>query len=57
MARWISWLSLALFLVSLFSGLVVMFAYHPSAAYESVQRLTYLIPYPLWGIFQTVALF
>jgi len=45
MARWISWLTLALFLVSLFSGLVVMFAYHPSAAYESVQKLTYLIPY------------
>ena len=45
MARWISWLALALFVVSLFSGLVLLFGYHPSSAYESVQKLTYLIPY------------
>jgi len=45
MARWISWLTLALFIVSLFSGMIVMFAYHSGTAYESVQKLTYLIPY------------
>lgn len=41
----VSWISLALFNVSMLSGLVVAFFYKPSFAYESVQKLTYLIPY------------
>jgi len=41
----ISWLSIALFDVSMLSGLVVAFAYNPNLAYESAQKLTYLIPY------------
>ena len=41
----ISWISVALFNVSMISGLIVTFVYKPSIAYESVQKLTYLIPY------------
>lgn len=41
----ISWLSVALFIVSMLSGVVVAFAYKPSIPYESVQMLTYLLPY------------
>ncbi len=43
--RIVAHLSLGLLAVSLLSGLVVAFAYHPSAAYDSVQKLTFLIPY------------
>ena len=45
MAFVISWLSVALFGVSMLSGLIVAFVYKPNIAYESVQALTYLIPY------------
>ncbi len=45
MARWIAWLSLAFGTVSLFSGAVVLFVYHPSGAFESVQKITYLLPF------------
>jgi ubiquinol-cytochrome c reductase cytochrome b subunit len=41
----ISWITVALFNVSIFSGLVVAFVYKPSLAYESVQKLTFLVPY------------
>lgn len=41
----ISWISVALFNVSMLSGLIVAFVYKPSIAYESVQKLTYLVPY------------
>lgn len=41
----ISWLSVALFNVSMLSGLIVAFVYKPNIAYESVQTLTYLVPY------------
>lgn len=45
MAYMISWISVALFNISIISGLIVAFVYKPSLAYESVQKLTYLIPY------------
>lgn len=45
MAFIISWISVALFDISMLSGLIVAFVYKPSIAYESVQKLTYLIPY------------
>lgn len=45
MAFMISWVCVALFNVSMLSGLVVAFVYKPSMAYESVQTMTYLIPY------------
>jgi len=48
MARWIAWLSLAFGIVSLASGAVLLFVYHPSYAFESVQKITYLLPF---GIF------
>lgn len=41
----VSWLSLALFNVSMLSGLIVAFVYKPHIAYDSVQMLTYLVPY------------
>ncbi len=41
----ISWLSVALFNVSMLSGLIVAFVYKPHIAYQSVQTLTYLVPY------------
>jgi len=44
MSKFVSFLTLGLFFVSMLSGLVVVFAYHPSAAYESVQKMSFLIP-------------
>lgn len=41
----VSWICVALFGVSMISGLIVAFAYKPSLAYDSVQMLTYVIPY------------
>jgi ubiquinol-cytochrome c reductase cytochrome b subunit len=41
----LSWITVALFNVSIASGLVVAFVYKPSVAYESVQKLTFLVPY------------
>ncbi len=38
-------LALGLLAVSVLSGLLPIFVYHPSAAYDSVQKLTFLIPY------------
>lgn len=41
----VSWVCVALFNVSIISGLIVAFVYKPSMAYESVQKLTYIFPY------------
>jgi len=46
--RLASQLTLGLFVVSILSGLMPVFVYHPSAAYESVQKLTFLLPYGLF---------
>jgi len=45
MVRYVAWLTQALFIVSLLSGLIVAFAYYPSLAYDSVQKLNYIIPF------------
>ncbi len=45
MAIVISWICLALFNVSMLSGLILAFIYKPFNAYESVQTITYLVPY------------
>ncbi len=45
MSRFVSFLTLGLFFVSILSGLVIVFAYHPSIAFESVQKMSFLIPY------------
>lgn len=44
----ISWITLSLFNISMLSGIILSFFYKPHIAYESVQKITYLIPY---GIF------
>jgi len=41
----ISWVCVALFNVSMISGLILAFVYKPSVAYESVQKITYIVPY------------
>jgi len=43
--RVIAQLTLGLLVISLLSGLIPVFVYHPSTAYESVQKLMFLIPY------------
>ncbi|WP_331774837.1 cytochrome b N-terminal domain-containing protein [Sulfurospirillum sp. 1612] len=45
MSTFVSWLSMGLFLLSMASGLIVVFAYHPSLAYDSVQKMRFIIPY------------
>ncbi|MDX1809297.1 MAG: cytochrome b N-terminal domain-containing protein [Sulfurospirillaceae bacterium] len=45
MSKFVSWLSMGLFFVSMTSGLIVAFVYHPSLAYDSVQKMTFIIPY------------
>lgn len=45
MAFVISWLCVALFIISMLSGVVVAFVYKPSLGFESVQMLTYIVPY------------
>jgi len=45
MSRFVSFLTLGLFFVSFSSGLVIVFAYHPSTAFQSVQKINFLIPY------------
>jgi ubiquinol-cytochrome c reductase cytochrome b subunit len=45
MTKYIAWVTQALFIVSLLSGLVVAFVYYPSLAYDSVQKLNYIIPF------------
>jgi len=48
MNRYVAWLSQALFIVSMFSGIILVFAYYPDKAYESVQKLNYIIPFGLF---------
>jgi ubiquinol-cytochrome c reductase cytochrome b subunit len=45
MSKHISWLTQALFIISMVSGIIVVFAYYPNNAYESVQKLNYIIPF------------
>ncbi len=45
MSKFTSYLTFALFFVSMLSGLVIVFAYHPSLAFQSVQKINYLLPY------------
>ena len=45
MIRYVAWTTQALFIVSLLSGLVVVFAYYPSQAYDSVQKINYIVPF------------
>ena len=47
-SRFISYLTMGLFFISLLSGLIVVFAYHPSLAFQSVQQINFLIPYGLF---------
>ncbi|MEA2017817.1 MAG: cytochrome b N-terminal domain-containing protein [Campylobacterota bacterium] len=43
--KYISWLTQAFFVVSMISGVIVVFAYYPSNAYDSVQKINYIIPF------------
>ena len=45
MSRFTSFLTLGLFFISMLSGLIIVFAYHPSSAFDSVQKIKYLLPY------------
>ncbi len=45
MSRYIAWITQALFIISLSSGLIIVFAYYPSLAYDSVQKIEYIIPF------------
>jgi len=45
MSRYISWLTQAFFLVSMLSGIIIVFAYYPSNAYDSIQKINYIIPF------------
>jgi len=45
MSKTLAWLTQAFFVVSMFSGLIIVFAYHPSDAYDSIQKLNYIIPF------------
>ncbi len=45
MAKRISLLTLNLLFISLFSGFVLLFAYHPNTPYDSVQQINYIVPY------------
>ncbi len=40
-----SWITQALFVVAIVSGIPLVFFYHPTNAYNSVQKITFLIPY------------
>ena len=45
MSKYLSWLTQAFFVVSMLSGIVIVFAYYPSNAYESIQKINYIIPF------------
>ncbi|MEA1915664.1 MAG: cytochrome b N-terminal domain-containing protein [Campylobacterota bacterium] len=45
MSKYIAWLTQAFFAVSMISGIIIVFAYYPSNAYDSVQKLNYIIPF------------
>lgn len=44
-SKFVSFLSLGLFFASMLSGLIIVFAYHPSLALQSVQKISFLLPY------------
>ncbi len=48
MSKAISFVTFGLFFIALVSGLVIVFAYHPSNAFDSVQKISYLIPFGLF---------
>lgn len=41
----IAWLTQAFFVLSMISGAIIVFAYYPSNAYDSVQKINYIIPF------------
>jgi ubiquinol-cytochrome c reductase cytochrome b subunit len=43
--RFISWTIQALFITATISGIPLIFAYHPNNAFDSVQKITYSIPF------------
>lgn len=43
--KYTAWLTQAFFVVSMISGIIIVFAYYPSNAYDSVQKLNYIIPF------------
>jgi ubiquinol-cytochrome c reductase cytochrome b subunit len=43
--NFIAWFTQASFVISMLSGLVVAFAYHPTDAYQSLQKINYIIPF------------
>jgi len=45
MPRIVSYILFGLFFVSISSGAIILFAYHPSIAFNSVQKINYIIPY------------
>ncbi len=40
-----TWLTQGLFVISVCSGIPLLFLYHPTDAYNSVQKITYTVPY------------
>ena len=48
MNRTIAWLTQAFFVISMISGVIIVFAYYPNSAYDSVQKITYIIPFGLF---------
>lgn len=43
--RFISWITQALFITATVSGIPLIFAYNPNSAFDSVQKITYLMPF------------
>ncbi len=48
MSKYVAWVTQALFIISLLSGLIVVFVYYPSNAYDSVQKLSFITPFGLF---------
>lgn len=44
-SKYISWLTQAFFIVSMISGVIIIFAYNPNYAYDSLQEINYIIPF------------
>ena len=45
MYKLIAWLTQAFFVVSMVSGIIILFAYYPSSAYDSIQKINYIVPF------------
>lgn len=45
MSKYISWITQAFFVVSMISGVIIVFVYYPSNAYDSMQKINYIIPF------------